>query len=384
MKRIRVLFVDHTPFVGGAELVLRNHIRELTRQQFFSNLVIDPLVACSSVVPQLVEDYRAAGAKVFVIPFGHLKSLSPAIPWRFLRSVKALRAIIRRNGVDLIVTNTERAMYVGTVAAFLTRTKLIWWVRDFEYNRPLFRVLQPLPARIICVSRAIRDYYGGRADSKFVVSYVGSDFDKRLRNVKETDIERVRKELGLSSSCFVVGFVGRLVEWKGPQVLLKAAKILKHRIDDFKIVIVGSGSGQQGNIEPQLYQEIQKENLADSVILTGYRRDIPVLMKLFDIFCHTSIKPEPFATVVVEAMLSGLPVLGTSIGGTPEIIRNGHNGFLLPPGDARSLSRIILHLWRHQQLRSRLGLNAYHNARSRFTEELITRKVVKFYREVVL
>lgn len=376
MKK-KILYVDHTPFVGGAELVLASHIQHLNKDTF------EPLVACSGSVPELVEKYKKAGAKVFVISFAQLKIFSPTVFLRLLRAVLELRSIIRRSDADLVVTNTERALYVGTLSAFFTRRRLVWWVRDFEYNRLLFRLLSRFPQKIICVSEAIRDYYNGLDNSKFEVVYVGSDFNERLRKVSLEDVLRLRDELRLASADFVVGFVGRLVEWKGPHVLLEAANKFKVQSSKFKIVIVGSGEGQEGNIEPRLRQMVEEYDLENQVVITGHRQDIPVLMKAFDVFCHTSIEPEPFATVVIEAMLASTPVIGTNIGGTPEIITNSQTGFLVPPNDPKALAAILSHLAKNQRLRQKVGERGKYVAYERNTEVKTTLEVEKIITEVL-
>jgi len=345
------------------------HIEHLDKQRF------EPLVVCSGTVPELVENFRRAGAKVFVIPFEKLKVLSPTVVGKFVETFREFWGILRKEKIDLVVTNTERAMYVGTLTAVLSRRKLIWWVRDFEYNRLLFRILGTLPRKIICVSEAVRDYYGGRENPKFKVVYVGSDFNQKLKKVSLEDVLRVKEELGLTGAGFIVGYVGRLVEWKGAQVLVEGIKGLK----EVKVVIVGTGEGQEGNIEPELRQKIKNEGLEDTAVLTGQRNDVPVLMKIFNVFCHTSIKPEPFATVVVEAMMAGIPVVGTNIGGTPEIISHGRTGFLVPPNDPQKLAAVLSHLASDQKLRQKVGREGQKLVMVKNSEPVVTRQMEEVY-----
>ncbi len=371
---VKILFLDHTPFIGGAELALVRHIEYLDKERF------EPLVACSGAVPELVEKFEEAGAGVLVIPFEKLKVSSPLALKRFITTLQELSSCIRATKPDLVVTNTERAMYVGTLAALLHRKKLIWWVRDFEYNRLLFRLLSILSQKIICVSQAIRDYYSLGGNPKAKVVYVGSDFDQKLREVSLEDVLRVKEELGLMGADLIVGYVGRLVKWKGANVLLEAALNLKSQIPNLKILIVGIGEGQEGNIEPELRKMVEECGLQDTVIFTGQRDDVPVLMKIFDVFCHTSIEPEPFATVVVEAMMAGVPVVGTNIGGTPEIISHGQTGFLAPPNDSEKLAAILSHLAEDRRLRRKVGEEGRKLVMAKNTEAVVTRQVEDIYK----
>ena len=380
---MKILFIDHTPFVGGAELALVRHIEYLDKRQFGVVVVCAGTgPACRQAGPTLVDKLRNVGARVFVISFEKLKTFNPRIFLRLLKSVIEVHSIIKNENVNLVVTNTERAMYVGTLAAVLARKKLVWWVRDFEYSRLLFGILGRFAGKIICVSEAIRDYYGGASDPKFEVVYVGSDFDEKLKHVSLEDVLRVKEELGLTGVGLVVGYVGRLVEWKGAKVLVEAVRNIQYSILNIKFVIVGSGEGQEGNIEPELRQLVKEYGLEKTVILTGQRNDVPTLVRIFDVFCHTSIEPEPFATVVVEAMMAGVPVVATNIGGTPEIIRDGQTGFLVPPNDPQKLAAVLSYLTENQKLRQKVGREGQRLVMAKNTEAVVTKQVEEIYNEI--
>ena len=372
----KILFLDHTPFIGGAELALVRHIEYLDKDKFKS------VVACSETVPELIEQFREAGAKVFVIPFEQLKIASPMVLKRFVKTLQGLNSCISATKPDLVVTNTERGMYVGTLVAVLRRKPLVWWVRDYEYNRFLFKLLSRFPKKIICVSNDIRNHYSGQGNSKFEVVYVGSDFDKKLKQVSFNDVLRVKEELGLSGAGLVVGYVGRLVEWKGARVLIEAARQLNVKGEKLKVVIVGTGRGQEGDIESELHQLVKRYGLEKGVILTGQRKDVPTLMRIFDVFCHTSIEPEPFATVVIEAMMAGVPVIGHPIGGTPEIISDSRTGFLVPADDPKKLAAVLSHLASDPKMRRRIGEAGRKLVLAKNTEKIVTEQVERIYRSL--
>jgi len=124
---------------------------------------------------------------------------------------------------------------------------------------------------------------------------------------------------------------------------------------------------------------VKEKGLQGTVILTGQRADVPILMKTFDVFCHTSIEPEPFATVVVEAMMAGVPVIGTNIGGTPEIISHGQTGFLVPPDDPQKLAAVLSHLAADQKLRQKVGREGQKLVTVKNSEAVVTRQVEEIY-----
>ena len=154
----RVLFLDHTPAVGGAELVLATHIAALDRSRF------TPVVACTDTVPMLLDLYRDAGAEVHVLPMPQLRRASPMVLIAWWRASRVLRSLLRRLQVDLIVANTSRAAYIASLARVGTGVPLIWWVRDFLFGDLVFRLMSRSARRLICVSAAIRDHYRGRGN----------------------------------------------------------------------------------------------------------------------------------------------------------------------------------------------------------------------------
>ena len=139
----RILFVDHTPFVGGAELALAEHLRHLDRRRF------TPLVACTADVPSLVDLYRDRGAEVHVTTLPRLNAARLDVVPGFLHAVLQFRRLVARERVDLVVSNSARTAYIASAALVAPRTPLVWWVRDFLYGRALFRQAKRVPRRIV-------------------------------------------------------------------------------------------------------------------------------------------------------------------------------------------------------------------------------------------
>lgn len=379
MKK-KILFVDHTPFVGGAQLALVRHLRHLDRAKF------EALVASSGDCPEVEEMLKESGARVALIPFGKLKTLDPLVFVRFFRTVAALLDLIGREDIDLIVSNTERAAYPSTIAAVLSRRKVVWIMRDFEYFKPLVRLLRNYTAAIVFVSQAVKEFYFSREENPlFKVVYVGSDFKTALAAVKSEAVGERRKRWGVKEGGLVIGFVGRLVWWKGAQVLIRAGKLMKEggfELGRWKIVVVGSGEGQSGSNEEELHRLVKAFNLEKETIFMGYRRDIPLCLSAFNIFVHPSVGPEPFATVVVEAMAAALPVAASNLGGTPEIVEDEKTGLLFPADDDQALADILMRLMRDFSLRKRLGAEARKVVLKGFSESRVTRNLESVYTKV--
>jgi glycosyltransferase involved in cell wall biosynthesis len=358
--------------LGGAQLALVRHIKYLNRQ-FFT-----PLVVCAAESQPLLERLGEQEVKVVVLPFARFKAFSPWIFWRFFRTCLSLLLVVRKERPDLIVSNTERAAYPTFLVAKLLHRKTIFWVRDFEYSPTLLKLLSRGAARLVFVSQAVRDYYGFTGDTKAKVVYVGTDIYVNRPEGSATDPS--------GHKVLAIGFAGRLVAWKGAQVLLQAARSLRDGgflAPVWKVIIAGEGRGQAGENERELREYVREQHLEERVRFIGFQREMLSFYQALDIFVHPSLQPEPFATVVVEALAAGLPVLASRAGGTPEIIADGENGSLFPPGDVRALAEQLKKLLSDAVLRRRLGNQARETVAQNFTEEKVTREMESVYREVL-
>lgn len=370
----RVLFVDHTPFIGGAQLVLVEHVRHLDRREF------QPIVACTNAVPRLTEAFRAAGAEVHHIPMARLRSPNPLVLARWLHSAWRLRRLIRRESIDIVVTNTSRAAYVASIAVPGTGAALVWSVRDFLFGGRIFHLLQSIPRRIVCVSDAIRGYYGGAGDPKFETVYVGASLHHRLERLTAEEIAEERARWGIGPDDVVVGFMGRLVADKGPQDLVSAVKLLADAHPRLKCLIVGTGSGQEGDVEELLRRQIEGAGLTSRVVLAGHQSDEALYYSMLDIFVLSTRTPEPYATSVVQAMMAGTPVVATATGGTPELVEHGRTGLLVAPSSPEEMANAIRALLDDPSLGEEMARKARRHVLAHNREETITGEFERIYR----
>jgi glycosyltransferase involved in cell wall biosynthesis len=147
----------------------------------------------------------------------------------------------------------------------------------------------------------------------------------------------VRAELGLRGP--TVGIVANIRGSKGHAYFLEAARAVRAELPDARFLIVGDGIGFD-----DVRRRVREEGLEESVIMTGFRRDVPEVMAALDVLVLPSIRSEAMSQVIPQALAVGTPVVGTTIGGTPELVRDGDTGRLVPPADAPALARAILDL----------------------------------------
>jgi glycosyltransferase involved in cell wall biosynthesis len=372
----RVLFLDHSSIIGGAQLALVNHLRALDRARF------QPHVACTDAIPALVARYRDAGAEVHIVPLPRLRHFDPRVLPRLVRSALILRGLVRRLDVDLVVANTSRTAYTAAVALRGTRVPLVWWTRDFFFNRFVFGLLKRFVTRVICVADAIRRYYGGEGDERFEVINVGSNLHADLEQLSAEVVRRERERWGFTADDVVVGFMGRLVADKGPQDLIEAIAMIHRRNPRVKVLLVGTGEGQAGDVEAQLHALVARHEWTFATF-AGFQDAEATYYRLFDVFVLPSRGQESYATSVVQAMMAGTPVIATATGGTAELVRDGQTGLLVPPGSPTRIADAIGVLLSDHDKRDRMRRAAHDHVMRNNREADTTRRAERCYEEAI-
>ncbi len=209
-------------------------------------------------------------------------------------------------------------------------------------ERIKLRLLSYYTTAIIAVSEAVKKSlieYIGIPEAKITVIYNGLE-DIAVHKAESRD--KVRVMLGFAPDDFVIGCLGRLVAMKGHQYLIEALAEIRKRHVRCKCLIIGDGPERQ-----KIEQQVQAMGLDDAVFLLGVRRDIPELLSAVDLVVVPSILKEGLPLVLVEGSAMSLPLVATNIGGSPEIVKHGVNGFIVEPKDTKALSEKIIYLIEH-------------------------------------
>jgi len=208
-------------------------------------------------------------------------------------------------------------------------------------------------------------------EEQFVVIPNGVDthrFQPRARN------EQLRSEWGFDDSHFVFGLIGRLDRQKGSlEFVQAAARVIAHH-PRARFVLVGGNTLGEGDFDREIRNVISKQNLQMQIVLTDFREDIPQVLNAIDAFAMPSYE-ENFANVLLEALASGLPAIGTNSGGTPEILDNGQAGLLCEPRSAESLAETMEHLLSSPQRVNDLKAAARHRAETVYDMERVFQQI---------
>ena len=189
---------------------------------------------------------------------------------------------------------------------------------------------------------------------------------------------RLRRALGLLDGDAFLLFLGRLHPEKGPDLLLEALDRLRRvRPDGWRVALVGDGP-----LRADLARQVAERRLGDRVLLPGARRHVAPWLDAADLLVLPS-REEGMPVAALEAMMRGRPVVGTSVGGTPEVVENDRTGLLVPPADVAALAQALDALIADAGRRISLGTAAASEARRRFTLERMADATLAEYRRLL-
>jgi glycosyltransferase involved in cell wall biosynthesis len=199
-----------------------------------------------------------------------------------------------------------------------------------------------------------------------------------------TDGSEVRRELGVPLDAPVLASVSRLFAQKGQRELLQALARVRREIPDVRLLIVGADAVEVhgGSFTSELQALARELGVADRVIFTGPRSDIPRIMAACDVFSMPSLK-EPFGLVFLEAMAMKRPVVAVNDGGTPEVVENGKSGLLAPARDIDALARNVLALLRDPGKRAAMGAYGRSRVIDYFNVQRMARDAAVAYRMIL-
>jgi glycosyltransferase involved in cell wall biosynthesis len=193
----------------------------------------------------------------------------------------------------------------------------------------------------------------------------------------------VRRLAGWPRDSLVVGLFGRLVAWKGVEVLLQAAARLADSNHSIRFLVAGGTLyGWEPEYRRRLGELTRELGVAERVHFTGHREDALGLMAGCDAVCHCALAPEPFGMVVLEAMALAKPVIASRTGGPEELIEHGRTGILVAPGDDRTLANEISALARSAERRRELGVAARSVVHRDFASAAVGPALNQLYRRV--
>lgn len=316
------------------------------------------VVAVCSPGPWL-ERVEAAGLRV--APVGIPRGLAPVA---LLRAYRRLLALFRAERFDMVHVHTPVAAALGRLAAWRAGVpRVVYTAHGFYFHdaMPWWRraphvLLEGLLGRLtdVLMTQAEADADFARrwrlAPARCPVVAIGNGVDP-ARFAGATDRSSMRRSLTTPEDAMVVVTVGRLVAEKGYGELIEAMRTL-----DARLWIIGERlpSDHAGDVGTLLAAASRDASFGPRLRLLGRRDDVPAVLAAADVFVLASHR-EGMPRSVIEAMMAGLPVVGTDVRGTREEVVDGATGLLVPARDAGALARAIGRLVADRELRRRMG-----------------------------
>jgi len=239
--------------------------------------------------------------------------------------------------------------------------------------RVYVKLVQPIlrrlgqPNEMISISGFIKQHY---IDAGFPAHHI-----KPLYLGVDTSLFRPRRQPHVKDDSLEVIFAGQLWEGKGPQVLVDALGRLRQREPDLEIRLRIIGEGNE-HFKQHLREQVRKHGMDDRTVFDGFV-PLQVLAKSLrngDIYVFPSTWDEPFSITLVAAMASGIPVIATTTGGTPEALEDGVEGILVPPDEPDAMADAVLRLAHNPALRAQLARAAVVRAQARWSfDEYVSR-----------
>lgn len=326
---------------------------------------------------ELADGVRAEGFRVVAAPL--VRSAALGDVWR---AVKWLRGLFGRERFDIVHVHTPVGALVGRIAAARARVpRIVYTAHGFYFHEHM-----PVPRRQMHI--ALEWLAGRTTHTLFTQAEEDAEMARRLRLCKTGDIcaigngsdpnifkpasdpaspAQTRTALGTPDDRVVIMVTGRLVKEKGYMELLEAIRHV-----DAELWVVGArlSSDHATGIEERISEIERDPPIQDRIRFLGYRNDVPDLLRAADIFTLPSHR-EGMPRSIIEAMLTGLPVVATDIRGSREEVVDGETGLLVPVRDAAALATALQSLRQNPPLRERMGRAGRKRALALYDERMV-------------
>lgn len=312
--------------------------------------------------------------------------------WSKIRAAAAglyqLYSLMRSERFEVLQTFTHYSNIIGPIIAWLAGVPVrVTSQRNSLIGLPKWVLLcarlvdnSPLVDRITAVSEETRQFsiqVQHTEPNKVVTIYNGVDLNRYKCEEAFANRRQLCQALEIEETAVLILTIARLHPQKGHHHLLQAVPAIRQAVPQAHFLFVG-----EGKLEADLRRQIQADDLENCVHLLGVRQNIPELLSSSQLFVLPSLW-EGLPNVLLEAMSAGLPVVATCVGGTPEIITDGHTGILIPPGDPIQLQNAIIQILQDPAFASTLSEAAKRHVAVHFSVEKNIAHYLALYAQLV-
>lgn len=361
-KNMDVCYIINRLAPGGAPTLLLNIVRKN------DNSNINFTIVYLEENDVLADNFRDAGAQV--VDIDSKFKFDP-------RMVYQLCNFLHKSSFDIIHTHLPYSQTVGRVGSVFSdnkgtvSTQHTFSDRYHPITRFTERITRPIDDATIAVSNAVRSSFSEpEVDSRWSTIYNGVDVNSIVNNIEGTDVHSFRNNHNIPENADVVLNVGRYIDVKKQEDIIKAMSNLN--TDDLYLILVGWGP-----CEEDLRTKASELGVVDRVRITGRKTDVAPYYAISDMFVSAS-SVESFGIAVVEAMAAELPIIATDVPGVREVLEYSEQGIIrIPPNSPSELADAI------EQVRGRPPLTNYDRALSEFSINKTINDYTTLYRNVL-
>ena len=308
--------------------------------------------------------------------------------YRCLRYIKKLRNFLIEEKVDILHLRSRLPAWIGYLAwkslPYEERPCLVTTFHGF-YSVNSYSTIMTKGERVVAVSKTIHEHilenYGTRED-KLVLIHGGFEEDQfNPAKVSADRVQKLRDQWGLTDSNVpVIILPGRLTQWKGQDFFIDSLA----RVDRKFIALCVGDTDENPSFTKRLREKISGYGLQDNIRLVGHCDDMPAALLTCDLVVSaSSTQPEAFGKVAIEAMAMAKPIIATAHGGSLETVVDGTTGWLVEPLNIQDMSQCISDALEDREKLSKMGEVGRGWVLDHFTAEVMCRKTIDLYREVL-
>lgn len=353
----RILLAIGSSEIGGGQKVFLTCVSEFLKKD------------CSIVVVlpngPLVELVKTFNVKIYIVNFNSITALLK------------IALILHREKVDIVNTFLTKCSFLFSLVNILFRVPICCTLLNAITHEKLgnlqkrvypfvYFLLYKLCDGIIVNSRQNKKHFihVAKMDGNFIiVIYSGIDEFKEFQKQNPEDHK------------LVIGAVGRLSPEKGHIYLIKALACINNI--DFECIIVGDGP-----LRAELENYVREVNLDNRVKFIGFQSDVSCAMSQMDVVIMPSLN-ETFGLTIVEAFALKKVVIGSDVGGIPELIINGQTGLLFPVKDSSALAEKILYVYNNKKEAQEMAMSGYEYFKNNFTSSIMAENTITYYDSLV-
>jgi len=364
MRKPTILHTEASNGWGGQEIRILNEMLGMKGRGYKVVLATPPDAA-------IYKKAMGAGIDTVAVKFSK---------FGYIEGVSGLARVIKERSVSIINTHSSRDSWMGSIAGRLAGARVL---RTRHISSPLNKspftrlVYGPLCDGIITTGDSIK---------RQLVKELGLS-PKKVRSIPTgIDVGRfasasggtVRAGLGLTGENIILGTAAVLRSWKGHEYVIGALPEVLREFTGVRLVLAGEGPWRK-----KVEECIKGLGLEDKVFLLGHREDIPEVVNAFDISLLASYASEGIPQFLLQSMAAGKPVIGTSVGGIPEVVEDGVTGILVPPKDPAAIAEAVRTMLSDRERMARMGEAGRKAVLERHTMDMMLDSLEELYETVL-